>query len=211
MKIIIADDHPLVRDGLRMLVEAVFTGCEMVEAASFGQVISILTGDRQADLIIADFTMSDMAAADGLRAIKRAAPLAPLVVISARSDTEAYETAHASGAAAFVEKTHAHERLTSVINRVMKGERIFPPGIAPAETAATPAPGGIEALTPRQQQVLALLGRGLANKEIAAEIGITVGTVKIYLNAIYRALGVRNRTQAALVARGEVRDQVPSV
>lgn len=203
MKIILADDHALVRDGLKLLLEALFPASDIVESASFGEVITQLTTDRRADLILLDYTMADMQAADGIRAVKRCAPLAPLIVVSAHTDTHAHQTAFDAGAAGFVEKTNAHERLIDAIKRVMEGEKVFPARVKndAQDHTLTPDEDDISALTPRQQQVLALLGRGLSNKDIAAEIGISVGTVKVYLNAIYRAMGVQNRTQAALVAK----------
>ncbi|MGD1933051.1 MAG: LuxR C-terminal-related transcriptional regulator [Candidatus Phaeomarinobacter sp.] len=203
MRVVVADDHALVRDGLRLLVQSAYRGCDVVEAASFGDILSALREQGTVDLIITDFTMEDMHASAGLRAVKRSAPLAPLIVISARDDMDAQRITYKSGAAAFIEKTRAHEKVLETIERVLAGERLFAPGISSTpqkrhtDDGATP----LDELTPRQQQVLALLGRGLSNKEIAIEIGIEAGTVKVYVNAIFKALGVHNRTQAALVAK----------
>ncbi|MEO0962191.1 MAG: response regulator transcription factor [Pseudomonadota bacterium] len=203
MRVVVADDHALVRDGLRLLVQSAYPTCHVVEASSFGDILSALKEDGTIDLIIADFTMADMHASAGLRAVKRSAPLAPLIVISARDDLEAQRITYKAGAAAFIEKTRAHDKVLQTIERVLAGERVFAQGIdsPPRDRDAHDNDNPLDALTPRQQQVLALLARGLSNKEIAIEIGIEAGTVKVYLNAIFKTLGVNNRTQAALVAR----------
>ncbi len=213
MKIILADDHALVRDGLKLLLQSAFPDCEIVEGTSFGEVISILKDDRRVDLILVDFTMDDMPASTGIRAIKRSAPSAPIIVVSARDDLDAYQIAYNAGAAAFVEKTSAHQKVLGVMAQVIAGERVFPssvkrtvPGNGRQESVDP-----VDTLTPRQLQVLALLGRGMSNKEIAREIEIEIGTVKVYLNAIYRAFGVHNRTQAALMAKQSIGEELPSI
>lgn len=213
MKIILADDHALVRDGLKMLLQSAFPECEVIEGTSFGQVISALKDDRSIDLIFVDFTMEDMHASTGIRAIKRSASAPPIVVVSARDDLDAYQISYDAGAAAFVEKKSAHEKVLGVISKVMAGERVFPRQVKrlmPSDDQRESV-DPVDTLTPRQLQVLAFLGRGLSNKEIAQRIGIEIGTVKVYLNAIYRAFGVHNRTQAALMAKKGIGEEVPSI
>jgi len=164
--------------------------------------------------MLIDLTMGDLPAGAGLRAVIRSAPLTPTVVISARNDTEAYKTAYNAGGAAFIEKAYAHDRVLEIVERVLTGERVFPAAIMGSDDvdeAVSKAEPSIEALTPRQQQVLAFVGQGLSNKEIANRIGITPGTVKVYLNAIFRAFGVNNRTQAALIAKQQLAKDLPSV
>ncbi|MEP0270014.1 MAG: response regulator transcription factor [Pyruvatibacter sp.] len=213
VKIVLADDHALVRDGLKMLLLSAYPDCEIVEATSFGDIISVLKDDRRVELIIVDFTMADMHASAGIRAIKRSAPSAPIIVVSARDDIEAYQISYNAGASAFVGKTSAHDRILGAVEQVLAGGLVFPAEVkglsSRPDTQTTTDP--IELLTPRQQQVLALLGRGLSNKEIAKDIGIETGTVKVYLNAIYRAFGVQNRTQAALKATQHSGDDIPSI
>lgn len=213
MKIILADDHALVRDGLKMLLQSAFPDCEVIEGTSFGDVISILKDNGSIDLILVDFTMDDMHASTGIRAIKRSAAGVPVVIVSARDDLDAYQIAFNAGASAFVDKKSAHEKVLDVVTQVMAGERVFPKGVKRPTPGAGPRESvdPVDTLTPRQLQVLAFLGRGLSNKEIAQRIGIEIGTVKVYLNAIYRAFGVHNRTQAALMAKKGIGDEVPSV
>jgi DNA-binding NarL/FixJ family response regulator len=213
VKIILADDHALVRDGLKMLLQSAFPNCEVIEGTSFGDVISILKDSRGIDLILVDFTMDDMHASTGVRAIKRSAPAAPVVIVSARDDLDAYQIAYDAGASAFVDKKSAHEKVLEVVAQVMAGNRVFPTGVKRSTPSAGPSVSAdpMDTLTPRQLQVLAFLGRGLSNKEIAQRIGIEIGTVKVYLNAIYRAFGVHNRTQAALMAKKGIGEELPSV
>lgn len=213
MKIILADDHALVRDGLKMLLQSAFPNCEVIEGKSFGDVIAILKDHRSIDLILVDFTMEDMHASTGIRAIKRSASGVPVVIVSARDDLDAYQISYDAGASAFVDKKSAHEKVLGVVAQVMAGERVFPTDVKRSTPSSNrrEAVAPVDTLTPRQLQVLELLGRGLSNKDIAKRIGIEIGTVKVYLNAIYRAFGVHNRTQAALMAKKDIGEELPSV
>jgi DNA-binding NarL/FixJ family response regulator len=200
MKVLIADDHPMVRDALARTVQQLGENIEVAQAADFDGLLALLDG-AAADLALVDLQMPGMAGVAGVRQLRAAAPLLPLVVASGQDDAATIRAVLAAGAAGFVPKTSSSELLRQALQIVLAGG-VFVPQQALADLpAAAPAPADTTGLTPRQRDVLRGLLKGAPNKVIARDLGLTEGTVKIHIAAILRVLQVRNRTEAVVRAR----------
>lgn len=213
LKILICDDHQLYREGLALLAEQLDPAVEIVEAGSFPETMNAIADRGPFNLILADLKMPLMGDTAGVAAIKREAGDCPVVVISAYETPKNLEEAAAAGASGFLPKSSPVAVMLSALRLVLEGETYFPTGIMKGATpiSITAAHRGdnvqtetirarIDMLTHRQRDVLALVGEGRSNKDIAQVLGISEGTVKVHVGAILKALGTTNRTQAALVA-----------
>jgi DNA-binding NarL/FixJ family response regulator len=200
MKVLIADDHPMVRDALARTVQQLGENIEVAQAADFDGLLALLDG-AAADLALVDLQMPGMAGVAGVSQLRAAAPLLPLVVASGQDDAATIRAVLAAGAAGFVPKTSSSELLRQALQIVLAGG-VFVPQQALADLpAAAPSPADTTGLTPRQRDVLRGLLKGAPNKVIARDLGLTEGTVKIHIAAILRVLQVRNRTEAVVRAR----------
>ena len=198
MKVLLVDDHALFRAGLVLLLRLKHPGLEIHEAADVAQALDRLCQPACADLCLLDL---DLKAGSGLEVLHRARELAPamaMVIVSATENPTAVLACIQAGAMGYIPKSASPEVLSQALDRVLAGEVFLPDEFAAlaAGTART-AP----ALTRRQREVLIRLNRGLPNKLIARELGITEYTVKDHIADILRILGVQNRTQAVIEAR----------
>ena len=210
MKILIADDHELFRDGLRHLLEHLEGQSVIVEATDFGKALDAVQTDDDFDLVLLDLSMPALNWIDGIRRIKeQVGPQTPVVVISASEDRHSVVQAVNVGAAGFIPKTSSSRVMMSALKLVLSGGVYLPPALLDNETlmevgrrptTAHRAPDGAAFLTPRQREVLGLLGQGKSNKEIARVLQLAEGTVKLHVTAILKALKVNNRTRAVVIA-----------
>jgi DNA-binding NarL/FixJ family response regulator len=198
VNVLIADDHPLVRDALARTVQQLAAVVQVRETGDLDGLLR-LAAHGDADLALVDLNMPGMEGMAGLRRLREAAPTLPVVVASGQEDTATIRAVLAAGAAGFIPKSERSEVLLGALRLVLSGAIYVPPRLldaAPATAAAAPSE-----LTPRQLDVLRCLRRGEPNKLIARELGPTEGTVKIHIAAILRALHARNRTEAVVRAR----------
>lgn len=198
MKVLLVDDHALFRAGLVLLLRLKHPGVEIHEAADVAQALDRLRRPGCADLCLLDL---DLKARSGLEVLQRARELAPamaMVIVSATESPTAVLACIEAGAMSYIPKSASPEVLSQALDRVLAGEVFLPDEFAAlaAGTART-----AQALTRRQREVLIRLNRGLPNKLIARELGITEYTVKDHIADILRVLGVQNRTQAVIEAR----------
>ncbi len=199
MRLLLADDHDLVRDTLVAYVES--TGDIDVDAvADFDQAFErIETGDAY-DLVLLDYKMPKMNGLEGLHRILALDNAPRVALISGDATREVAEAALEAGAAGFVPKTLAAQSLINAIRFMAMGEQYAPidfmtaPEMPPAHPLA-------EKLTQRELQVLEGLTKGQSNKEIARDLDLAEPTIKLHVKTLYRKIDVNNRTQAALVAR----------
>jgi DNA-binding NarL/FixJ family response regulator len=198
MRVLIADDHPLVRDALARSVRELEAGAEVLEAGDL-EVLLRLARDGNADLALVDLNMPGMGGVAGVRRLREAAPTLPVVVASGQEDAATIRAVLAAGALGFIPKSERPEVLLGALRLVRAGGMYVPPRLL--EATAAPAATTAGELTPRQLDVLACLMRGEPNKLIARALGLTEGTVKIHIAAILRVLQARNRTEAVLRAR----------
>ncbi len=204
MKVLIADDHPLVRDALARTLRCVQADAEVLEAADFASALRVLQAEAP-QLALVDLHMPGMdpglGGIDGVRRLRLLCPGIPLVVASGEDDPAVIRAALAAGAVGFLPKAESPDVLQQALRLVLGGGIYTPPqALADLQPGAAPRPDA-SGLTPRQTDVLRCLMRGQPNKLIARELGLTEGTVKIHIAAILRVLQARNRTEAVVVAR----------
>jgi DNA-binding NarL/FixJ family response regulator len=212
-KLIVVEDHALVREGLVQILRQIEEGVEIFAVADCLGASVLLEEDHKFDLMLLDLGLPGVDGLSGLRNFREQYPAMPVVILSAHDDASTVSKAAKFGAAAFVSKTYTSDRLLAVLRDVLLG-RVVPPD--PLSSAGAPAsrnkPVGAHAkpsdfgLSKRQAEVLGLMARGKSNRDIAALLGLTEGTVKIHLTSIFKVLGVSSRTQAmVVVARRGIR------
>ena len=192
MTVLIADDHALVRDGLRGLVAGVLGEVRFVEAADGDSLMQAACAEPLASVALVDLNMPGMEKGFRLAELARLRPLLPLVVISALTSPDVVRrTLEIPTVHAFVSKSAPSEQICAAIEAAMQGIKL-PFALRVADTRRPEL-----LLTPRMEEVRQLLRLGMSNKLIASTLGITEGTVKNYMSEIFKALNVSNRTQAA--------------
>lgn len=210
VRLLIVDDHPLFRVGLWHLLNQLAEEIQIVEASNVEQALEQLAG-APFDIILVDLMMPGMGGFEDLRSICEKAAGTPVVVVSVRERAEDVKNAITSGARGYIPKSSSPEVLVQALKLVLSGGVYLPPhllGVQPGMAASAssvaretfPAKGVLGRLTPRQREVLALLAEGKSNKEIASELGLAAGTVKIHVSSIFKALNVNNRTLAVIAA-----------
>lgn len=211
MKILIGDDHLLFREGLCRLLEQMHHDTQFTEAGSFAEVAAACQHDDHFDVILLDLNMLGWPGFGGIRDIQALQPGTPVVVISASESLNDIRGALDHGATGYIPKSSSVKVMIGALNLVMSDGIYVPPmAIAfaadvnqhrrrPAESPASAADrAGLSGLTQRQKEVLDCLRAGKSNKQIAYELGLSEGTVKIHVTAIFKSLGVKNRTQAVI-------------
>lgn len=192
MIVLIADDHALVRDGLRGLVASVLGEVHVVEADDGDSLMQAACDGPRARVALVDLNMPGMERGFRLAELARLCPSLPLVVISALTSPDVVRrTLEIPSVHAFVSKSAPSEQICAAIDAAMQGNKLpFALRVADAKRPEL-------ILTPRMEEVRQLLRLGMRNKLIASTLGITEGTVKNYMSEIFKALNVSNRTQAA--------------
>jgi DNA-binding NarL/FixJ family response regulator len=194
-RILLADDHDLVRDTLASFMQAEGE-FEVTAVSSVDAALDAMETDSAYDLILLDYNMPGMNGLDGLSRTISAAGGTPVALLSGDASATVVDQAIAAGAAGFVPKTLGASSMIVAIRLMILGE-VFVPFNYTQQTTAT----SIEGLTPRETQVLKALAVGMANKEIARELELQEVTVKLHVKTLLRKLGAKNRTQAAMIAR----------
>ena len=204
--ILLVDDHDVVRQGLRLLIETRL-GFRVIEASSAQEALAAARGDA-VDLVLLDARMPEHDGIWALQRLREAHPNLPVLVLSTY-DTEDYvEGALEAGASGYVLKEASTTQLGEAIETALSGRGVYLyPAVAQRVLARShrPAGGGEEGLSERELQVLALLSEGATNEEIAGRLFLSEKTVKSHLSSIFRKLAVTNRTQAAAKA---IRDRL---
>ena len=201
-QILIVDDHPLVREAVSCILHALLDQSMIREAGSVNEACQTARLHPQLDMILFDLMLPDVSGLDGLIAIRRHFPAAPVLVFTALDDTKIAAKAMALGAAGYVPKSAPKSVLLEAITEVLKGASYVPAQLASLMRAVqweSPASLNIAArvcsLTRCEIRVLQLVRQGLFNKQIAYELGIVEPTVKAHIGAILRKLNVFSRTQ----------------
>lgn len=203
-RVLIADDHDLAREGLRALLERSGAYTVVAEARS-GEEALARAGELPLDLALLDIRYAG-GGIDGLEVARRlseAAPAIGVVLITMHDSADYVRAAIGAGARGFLAKDAPRGEVLAALALVSAGGVAFPPALmrrAVTEDRASPVLAAIKRLTPREREVLAALATGGTNKEIALALGITPGTVKTHVERLIGKLGVRDRTQAAILA-----------
>lgn len=231
MRILVADDHELFRDGLRLVLETLTPNVVVGMAGTYDETLNLVVDEPRPDLVLLDLVMPGMPWTDGLRALAARAPGIPVVVLSASENYRLVMESLRLGARGFIPKTSSSKVMLSALHLVLSGGTYLPPSVLAghagpvsdpasltvdpiqaatvslttgggslAEPIAAPSAEQVTHLTPRQREVLTLLGHGKSNKEIARVLDLSEGTVKLHVTAILKALGVSNRTGAVVAA-----------
>lgn len=202
-RVLIADDHPLVRDGLRTVISVAFDQCELFEAASIDEAAAIIEREGDFDLVLLDLNMPGTSGFSGLMTIRDRFPSVPVVIVSAQQEGGLVQAAITHGAAGFIPKSMRRGAIVDAIKSILAGE-IFAPdmldeagGDSNAEEVAILEKVGL--LTPQQKVVLGFIVAGKLNKQIAYELDVSMRTVKAHVSAILSKLNVYSRTQAVIM------------
>ena len=200
MRILLADDHHLVREAIAGYLSRAASDISCAEASDFHQVRERLSADRDFDLIILDYRMPGMNGLAGLDEVRRLRPDTPVAILSGAMDPETAERALERGAAGVVMKSLRGTALLTALRLMAAGETYVPRavvGALPGRHAARPS---FDNLTPRELDCIEHLVRGARNREIAARLAIAEITVKLYLNSAFKKMGARNRSDAVRIA-----------
>lgn len=218
MRVLIVDDHPLIRTGVSAMLSRHDGDCTVLEAPDCRSAIAHLADGKPApDLILLDLNMPDCAGLAALEAVRDAAPDTPVIVLSADDDRDTILDALNLGAMGFIPKTMNPELVWSALGLVLAGGIYVPHKVISGQKDSLPSGSGAPAtdegaslsslgLTERQIDTLRMLVKGLPNKTIARNLGISEATVKVYVSASLRAMNVTSRTQAVIwLAQNDIR------
>lgn len=210
MKILVADDHPLLREALSQVLQELDSEVTVLEAVNGEAVRRLAAEHPDLDLVLLDICLPDVSGLDLFDELRRDYPALPLVALSALDDPRTVKAVLASGAMGFIPKSSSHPVMVNALRLVLSGGRYLPPELIADEWGTVAGRGtslgarsavSVEdlGLTERQRQVLALMAQGKSNKLIGRELGLAEATVKIHVTAVLRALKVTSRTQAVVM------------
>ncbi|MDO6462568.1 response regulator transcription factor [Pseudoalteromonas carrageenovora] len=201
---LIADDHPLFREALKGALSAKFEGLEVFESSDFDSTLQVLSEQEDLDILLLDLHMPGNGDLYGLIRIREDYPSLPIAVVSGSEDVNIVSKVMGYGAMGFIPKSSSSDDIASAINQILEGDTWLPKElknkVAEIEGEDREIAAQVASLTPQQYRVLQYLHEGLLNKQIAYELHISEATVKAHITAIFRKLGVYNRTQAVLIA-----------
>ena len=201
--IIIADDHPLFRAALQAALRQGLVNPEIHEAGSIAALQSVLGQVPSPDLILLDLHMPGAHGLSGLIFLRGHYPEVPVAIVSASDDQQVIQRAMQHGANGFIPKSSPLDTLKEAIARILDGEVWLPDNMASIATQQeTPdIEQKLASLTPQQFRVLGMISEGLLNKQIAYDLEVSEATIKAHVTAIFKKLGVRNRTQAVIAMK----------
>jgi DNA-binding NarL/FixJ family response regulator len=206
VRVLIADDHPLFRKGLRTLLESE-PGLEVIGEATTGEEAIAMAVTSSPDVILLDLKMPDKTGFEAARAISASSPHIHILVVTLFQDDESIFAALRAGARGYVLKDTSEEEMLRAIRAVASGEAIFSPGVASRmigffASSREELPRDIFSdLTSREREILELIARGTANTTIAESLSISLKTVRNHVSNIYSKLQVADRAQAVIRAR----------
>ncbi len=202
MRIVIADDHPLVRGALRTSITALLGSVEIIEAGSFEELAPAFSGG-DVDLVLLDLTMPGVQGFSGLLYLRASHPSTPVIVVSGNEDRTIIRRCIELGASGYIPKSLDGAAMGSAIREVLDGGSWTPDDVdltAVPDAATSDMVRRLASLTPQQVRVLMMLSTGLLNKQIAYELSVSEATVKAHVSAILQKLDVDSRTQAVIAA-----------
>lgn len=214
MRILIADDHELFLKGLEIILKDFNPEAELVKAKNYAEMLNIINKNQSFDLVLTDLAMPGGIWLEALKEIHEKIPETPIIILSAVFEKEIVQKTLDLGASGYIPKTSSNAVILSAVNLVLSGALYIPAELL-RETAdsnlnelkkievvseSTDLKEKIKILSPRQLDVLKLIAEGKSNKQIAFELGLTEGTVKLHVTAILKILNVYNRTGAVAQA-----------
>ena len=223
MRVLIVDDHPMIVEAVTLAIGALRPDAAVASVSSIEEMVGVEL--QPPDLVLLDLTLPGRSGLDALGAVLQQWPSTLVVIFSATDDSGSIRRALGNGARGFIPKTSPHKVLIDALRLVLDGGTYVPPDILnsraqgstdepvrPTAGTAADARVGLQAhehpaLSERQRQIVELLAQGLTTKEICRKLGISPNTVKTHVATIFRALGVRNRTQLVAVTHAWLRQQ----
>ncbi len=203
MKILVVDDHALVREGLHQVLKGLDEQVVVLQAAHCAAAFELVAAHNDIDLVLLDYMLPDMNGIDALDVFGQEHPELPIVMLSGTSSRQMMRQAMDKGAAGFLTKTGPSQDMLAALRRVLSGEVYVPPEILLDDEQPAHADSNIERrhqLTPRQEQVLSMLLDGYSTRDISQKLFLAEETTKTHVSAIIRAFGVKTRLQAVLAA-----------
>lgn len=208
MKILITDDHALFREGLRYVLMRLQPDVMVFEAGSFDEAVHVVSENPDLNLLLLDMAMPAPNGIDAIKLLRDRIPHIPIVIVSALEDNDLIQQALDCGVHGYIPKSSTGHEMLAALKQIFEGNIYIPPKLttdnhaaAKTESACKQSVGSYQGLTLRQIDVLVLLCKGLPNKSICSELGISEGTVKRHITEIFRKLKVANRTQAVVAAQ----------
>lgn len=198
MRLLLADDHPMIRAAIEVLLRG--TGFELVGMAGTGQTTIEAVEQLRPDMLLLDLQMPDGSGLDVLRRLKAAKSPVRVVMLTAGIDDSALLEAKSLKVHGIVLKNSDPAFLLECLESVRDGRNWFDPELAKRARQLVSGASRRIPLAPRERQLIGFIRKGLRNREIAEQLGVTEGTVKVYLHAIFEKLGVGNRTELAIRA-----------
>ncbi|KAB2319592.1 response regulator transcription factor [Betaproteobacteria bacterium SCN1] len=203
MKTLLADDHPLMREGVRQVLAQLEPAVEIIDAHDYPSLFAQTAAHTDLDLALVDLNMPGLVGLQGISQFRHRFPDIPLVVLSASESPHDIRSALEAGALGYIPKASSTDTMLDALRQVLAGDIYVPDCLNAADAASSPPPAELTAaildgLTGRQREVARLLGHGFTNKAIGSMLGLTENTVKVHVAAIFRALGVSNRTEAVI-------------
>ena len=202
-RIVVADDHPLIRGALRQAVARAAPESDVVECGDLAGLARELDSNSDVDLVLLDLAMPGVSGFSGLMYLRAQHPGVPVVVVSANEDRGVMRRCVDFGASGFIPKTTDIETMRGAIRAILDGGAWTPADLAldaPMDKDTADIVRRLSSLTPQQTRVLMMLSEGLLNTQIAWELQVSEATVKAHVSAILQKLGVESRTQAVIAA-----------
>jgi len=211
MKVLVADDHALFRDGLKLQLNKIDAEAEVIESKDFAETFKVISENSDIDLVLLDLNMPGNGWEDALvELMDKLEEITKIIVLSASENYADIKKVLDLGAVGYIPKGSDTKVLVNALKLVMEGGTYLPPAMLSANIGMTAdsvikeakklLPNG-KSLTSRQLEVLNFLGEGLSNKQIAYEMNVSEATVKLHINALLRNLSANNRTQAVVTAQ----------
>ena len=207
-KILIVDDHALVREGLGLLVSTLPGGAKVYMAGNAAEALAQAEFHTPLDAVLLDCGLPDVDGSSLIQALSHRSGHAPVVVVSGTESDEAVARLMQLGAAAFVAKSQASSAVVGALMRVMGHGHLHGQQVADATQVHSGGPAksslassALESLSARQLDVLLMLDQGMTNRDISLHLGLSEKTIKNHITMLFNALGAGNRLQAIRKAR----------
>lgn len=208
MKILIVDDHALFRQGLAMLLRELYPDATILEAATAAEAYDAVDHNPGIELVLLDLKLEDGSGFETVERLNEMQSDAAIAVVTASEDARDIARSYKAGAKGYIVKSSTSDTLRHALPLILAGETFIPSSAMGMLTGAQstgkgaqkPSSGvdGAPSLTPRQSEILQLMAQGMQNKDIATELGMLEGTVKVHVKSILQKLGVNNRTHAVV-------------
>lgn len=205
MKILVVDDHALFRQGVAMILRELYPDASIVEAATATEALDVAGRHRDIRLVLCDLKLEESSDFQALERLVKKLPTAAVAIVSASDHPDDIAKSYRAGAKGYIVKSSSSDTLRHALPLILSGETFIPTSAIAMLTEArktkrkwNTAPMGVPTLTPRQHEILLLMAQGMQNKDIASELGMLEGTVKVHVKSILQKLGVNNRTHAVV-------------